>query len=81
MTEAGGLRMPADVMGAVALDQLVVHGWDLAGATGQSFTCDPGQHGSRPCFHRRVCAAARDGLFGPVADDPRMRPTFDRALE
>jgi hypothetical protein len=32
-----------------------------------------GQHGSRPCFHRRVCAAARDGLFGPVADDPRMR--------
>jgi hypothetical protein len=41
MTEAGGLRMPADVMGAVALDQLVLHGWDLAGATGQSFTCDP----------------------------------------
>ena len=27
MTEAGGLRMPADVMGAVALDQLVLHGW------------------------------------------------------
>jgi hypothetical protein len=41
MTQAGGLRMPADVMGAVALDQLVPPGWDLAGAAGQSFTCDP----------------------------------------
>jgi hypothetical protein len=41
MTEAGGLRMPADVMGAVALDQLLLHDWDLAGATSQSFTCDP----------------------------------------
>jgi hypothetical protein len=60
-------------MGAVALDQLVLHGWDLAGATSQSFNLRPGQHGSRPCFHRRVRAAARDGLFGPVANDPRTR--------
>ena len=72
--------MPADVMGAVALDQLVPPGWDLAGATSQSFNLRPGQHGSRPCFHRRVRAAARDGLFGPVAGVAENAPTFDRAL-
>jgi len=32
MTEAGGLRLPAEIMGVVALDELVLHGWDLARA-------------------------------------------------
>lgn len=48
MTEAGGVRMPAEEMGVVALDELVLHGWDLARATGQPFRCEPGQHGGRP---------------------------------
>ena len=73
MTEAGGLRMPAGRdgcggpgpagaawLGPRRRDQPIVY-------------LRPGQHGSRPCFHRRVRAAARDGLFGPVADDPRTR--------
>ena len=41
MTEAGGVTMPAAAMGTVALDELVLHGWDLARATGQEFRCDP----------------------------------------
>src|SRR6478735_7635428 len=40
MTQAGGLDLPADVAGAVAVDEIVVHGWDLAVATGQCFSCD-----------------------------------------
>lgn len=32
-TEAGGVTMPAEIMGVVALDELVLHGWDLARAT------------------------------------------------
>ncbi len=40
-TEAGGVTMPAEVMGVVALDELVLHGWDLARATGQPFDADP----------------------------------------
>src|SRR5690349_7642333 len=41
MTEAGGVTMPGEVTGVVALDELVLHGWDLARATGQSYTSDP----------------------------------------
>lgn len=35
--EAGGVRMAAAELAVVALDELVLHGWDLARATGQSF--------------------------------------------
>ena len=35
MTAAGGVDLPGEVAGIVALDELVVHGWDLAKATGQ----------------------------------------------
>lgn len=45
ITEAGGVTMPAEVMGVVAVDELVLHGWDLARGTGQPFECDPPQHG------------------------------------
>jgi uncharacterized protein (TIGR03086 family) len=37
MTRAGGVDMPAPVAARVALDELVVHGWDIAQATGQPF--------------------------------------------
>ena len=41
LTEVAGVRMPAEQMAVVALDELVLHGWDLARATGQPFTCTP----------------------------------------
>jgi uncharacterized protein (TIGR03086 family) len=37
MTSAGGIEMPGEVAALVALEELVVHGWDLARATGQPF--------------------------------------------
>jgi uncharacterized protein (TIGR03086 family) len=40
MTQAGGVDLPGDIAGAVALNELVVHGWDLAVATGQPYECD-----------------------------------------
>ena len=33
--------MPGDVAGAVALDELVLHAWDLAKGTGPAFDPDP----------------------------------------
>jgi uncharacterized protein (TIGR03086 family) len=36
-TYAGSFELPADVAGLVALDELVVHGWDIAVATGQAY--------------------------------------------
>ncbi len=40
-TRAGGLELPGEVAGLVALDELVVHGWDVARASGQAYECDP----------------------------------------
>ena len=84
MTEAGGVRMTAAQTAAVAVDELVLHGWDLARATGQPFHCDPAStevvlafttEGARP-----ENAAFREGLFGPVVDVPQDAPAFERAL-
>lgn len=83
-TEAGGVRMPAEMMGAVALDELVLHGWDLARGTGQAFTCDPASTGAVLAFTAESAkpenAANREGLFGPVVEVPETASDFDRAL-
>src|SRR3954452_11500351 len=42
MTRAGSIEMPGEIAGLVALDEVVVHGWDLAQATGQPYACDEG---------------------------------------
>ncbi|GAB3495089.1 TIGR03086 family metal-binding protein [Amycolatopsis cihanbeyliensis] len=39
--KAGGTRLPASMVGSMVLCELVVHGWDLAVATGQPFRCPP----------------------------------------
>jgi uncharacterized protein (TIGR03086 family) len=84
VTEAGGVRMPAEQMSVVALDELVLHGWDLARATGQFLPVIPpawtlsSRSPARPAQPEH--AASREGLFGPVVDVPEDAPAFDRAL-
>lgn len=84
MTAAGGLALPGHVAGLVALDELVLHGWDLARGVGQPFECDPAS--TEACFRFTSAAsepgreAEREGLFGPVVEVPDGAPLFDRAL-
>lgn len=84
VTEAGGARLPAAVMGVVALDELVLHGWDLARATGQQFSCDPASTAAVLEFTRQSAqpenADSRAGLFGPPVTVPDAAPAFERAL-
>ncbi|MGH3314763.1 MAG: TIGR03086 family metal-binding protein [Nocardioidaceae bacterium] len=84
MTEAGGFTLPAEQMGAVALDELVLHGWDLARSTGQTFESDPVSTASVLEFTgvsaQPENAGAREGLFGPVVDVPADASDLDRAL-
>jgi uncharacterized protein (TIGR03086 family) len=84
MAEAGGVTMPSETMGVVALDELVLHGWDLARATGQRFTCDPAATEAVLAFTAAAAqpenAGGRDGLFGPVVEVAEDAPPFDRAL-
>jgi uncharacterized protein (TIGR03086 family) len=39
--QAGGATMPAVAAGTAAVNELTMHGWDLARATGQDFAADP----------------------------------------
>lgn len=82
MTRAGGVDLPGAIAGAVVADELVIHGWDLARATGQSYAPDPAALDSALVFLR---AAADDpdrggGLFGPLVPVPESAPLLDRAL-
>ncbi|MEE6257037.1 TIGR03086 family metal-binding protein [Plantactinospora sonchi] len=84
MTSVGGATLPGEVMGVVALDELVLHGWDLARATGQPFNCDPVSTEAVLGFTTEAArpenAAGRTGLFGPVVAVPPDAPALDRAL-
>jgi uncharacterized protein (TIGR03086 family) len=84
MTRAGGVDLPGEVAGLVALDELVVHGWDLARASGQELTCDPESLAAVQEFVAQFSApgaeGAREGLFGPVVPVPDDAPPLDRLI-
>ncbi|MEY9489417.1 uncharacterized protein (TIGR03086 family) [Streptomyces calvus] len=80
MTRAGGVDLPGEVAGAVVADELVIHGWDLARATGQDYTPDPA---ALRAVHDFLAAAAQEsdrGPFGPVVPVPDDAPLLDRAV-
>jgi uncharacterized protein (TIGR03086 family) len=81
---AGGVEMPAAVAALVALDELVVHGWDVARASGQHYDVDPASleavHGFVAQFSGPGQEESRAGLFGPVVPVPDDAPLLDRVL-
>ena len=82
MTKAGGLDLPGEVAGVIAIDEVVLHGWDLAVATGQPWEVDPALVEAAYGFVRSVAdeGGPRDGLFGPPVEVPGDAPLFDRTL-
>lgn len=79
-TWVGGMHMPAEMVGVVALDELVIHGWDLSVATGQEYDAPANEVDATIAF---VSAfdAPRDGrLFGPAVAVAPNAPTFGRLL-
>ncbi|MEK0123175.1 hypothetical protein WKI10_18460, partial [Bordetella pertussis] len=78
--EAGGVVLPAAIMATVALDEVTVHAWDLAAATGQSVTVDPDHLAILLEFLRDTDPEGTPGLFGPVVTVPEAAPAFDRLL-
>lgn len=82
MTQAGGVDLPGDVAGQVALNELVLHSWDVASASDQRFEYDPAALEASLEF---VSATpddeeSRAGLFGPVVPVPSDAPMLHRVL-
>jgi uncharacterized protein (TIGR03086 family) len=81
MTSAGGVELPATVAAAVTLDELVIHGWDLARATGQPYEPEPAEVAAiMPFLEQFGSGEGVPGLFGPMVPVPDDAPIFDRAL-
>lgn len=73
-TAAGGVELDGAEAGAVAVDELVLHGWDLARASGQEFHPDEASvavaRGFVDQFSGPGTEEMRGGLFGPEVRPP-----------
>ncbi|CAN5400819.1 TIGR03086 family metal-binding protein [soil metagenome] len=81
MTRVGGVDLPGEVAGSVALGEVVIHGWDIAVATGHDYDVDPP---TAQAVLDHVSAFAADGpvegLFGAAVEVGDGATTFERAL-
>ncbi|CAN5690958.1 TIGR03086 family metal-binding protein [soil metagenome] len=81
MTQAGGVELPGEICGLVALDELLVHGWDLARATGQTYDVDPAALDAIQAFLSPMAdGEGTPGLFGPPIPVAPDAPLLDRTL-
>jgi uncharacterized protein (TIGR03086 family) len=71
MTRAGGIDLPGEVASIVALEELVIHGWDVARAGGQPYAVDDAELDLVSGFLAQVASAEPEvrgaGFSGPVA--------------
>jgi len=80
VTTAGGLEFPAEVAGVIALDELVVHGWDLAVATGQPYNATDEEIAAATNLVSNFPAPRDGSLFGPVVPVADDAPALDRLI-
>ncbi|MFD0803253.1 TIGR03086 family protein, partial [Streptomonospora algeriensis] len=82
-TAAGGVELSGEAAGTDALNDLLLHGWDLARATDQAYIGDPASVEASYAFVSEIPADdanARQGLFGPVVPVPEEAPLLDKVL-
>lgn len=81
-TRAGGVDLPGGLAGLVALDEVVVHGWDLARATDQAYAPDETSLRGAHAFLAPMAGAGEGerGPFGPVVAVPEAAPLLDRVV-
>ncbi|MDN5761080.1 MAG: TIGR03086 family metal-binding protein [Microlunatus sp.] len=81
-TTVGGVTMPAEEIGYVVNNELVLHAWDLSSATDQEFeVAEPNLDASWVMvFNTADEPEARAGLFGPRLPVAESAPLLDRVL-
>jgi uncharacterized protein (TIGR03086 family) len=84
MTRIAGMDAPAAMVGLTVADELAVHGWDVARATGQPYECDPGvldaAHSFLVQFASPDAPAGPEVPFGPARQLPGDAPLLDRVV-
>ncbi len=82
MTMAGPIEMPAQVAALVGLDEVVVHGWDLARATGQPYDPDAAVVEASLAFASsfETPPDAGEGPFCPPVPVPATAPALHRLV-
>jgi uncharacterized protein (TIGR03086 family) len=84
LATVAGVTMPAADMAAVAMDEVVVHGWDVARSSGQELEVDDASLAVASAFVGAVSgpeqAEVRAGIFGPVVPVPDDAPALDRLV-
>ncbi|NHA69794.1 TIGR03086 family protein [Phycicoccus sp. CMS6Z-2] len=82
--EAGGMTMPSAELAVVVLDELVLHGWDLAVATDQQFSAATRDVEICTRFAEAMSTPdaleSREGLYGPVRPVPDDATPLQRLL-
>ena len=81
MSRAGGVDFPGQIGGLIALTEVVIHGWDVAAATGQDYDVD---RATLEAVLPHVTAIAAEGpvegLFGPAVPVTGDAPALDRVI-
>ncbi|MCP2343492.1 TIGR03086 family metal-binding protein [Actinomadura rupiterrae] len=78
-SEGAGVKQPNAVWGMIALNEIVVHTWDFAKATGRSFEMP--EETLRACYEHAsafIPQAPIAGLWGPPVDVAGDAPLIDR---
>ncbi|WP_327370985.1 TIGR03086 family metal-binding protein [Streptomyces sp. NBC_01217] len=80
MTRVGGVDLPGEAAAVVALDELVIHGWDLARSTGQKFEADEASLRVSLAMLTPGDAGPRPDIFGPPVPVPADASLLDRTV-
>lgn len=83
MTTVGGQDLPGELAGVIALDEVVIHGWDIAAASGQSYSSEPDLLEAVYGFVQPTAAQSPEGtpgLFGPSVPVGADAPLLERVL-
>ena len=84
MTRIANQDAPGEAVGLTVADELVVHGWDVARATGQPYAAEPELLGAARTFLGMFASpdapAGPEVAFGPSRELPGDAPALDQVL-
>jgi uncharacterized protein (TIGR03086 family) len=81
MTALGSASLPSAVVGEMVLGEFVLHGWDLAAASGQKLACPAETALAVHAAAEAMGAQARSmGVYGPLVPVPPDASPLDLAL-